>query len=344
VDSLIPHSRPFLGHEEAAEVQRVVLSGMIAQGAEVEHLERELAERFECPLACCVAHGTGALHLSLLGLGAGPGKQVVLPSYSCASLLNAVVYTGAEPVLVDSLADVPDVDLSKIAVGPDTVAIVVPHLFGRTVPLQSFTHRKLVVEDATHAVGAGMVGQFGAACVYSFYATKMLAGGEGGVITTAAPKLDRLVRDLRSYDQRPDWKLRFNYKMTDMGAALLRVQLRRLSGFLERRAALARFYRDTLADVPGLILPQAQTDEVNYRFVLRFPDRAIDRVQQSIGELGVATVRPVWKTLHQCLKESGRLYPNAQRWWRESLSIPLYPALSDGEAERVVAAVRAAAR
>lgn len=341
---LIPHSRPSLGPQEAAEVQRVVLSGLIAQGAEVEQLEQEIGIGLRVPYVSAVAHGTGALHLALLGMGAMAGKEVILPSYSCASLLNAVVYTGATPVLVDCLTQVPDIDLGEVSarMSEKTAAVIVPHLFGRVVDLSAFVRPGLLLEDGTHSLGADCVGQVGAACAYSFYATKMLAGGEGGAVTTATKKIHATVQDSRSYDQRPHWKLRFNYKMTDLSAAMLRVQFTQLAVFLQRRRALAAFYRQALDKVDGVVLPPVQKGEVCYRFVVRLPGRSLERVQRALLELGVSSARPVWRTLHQCLKLSARSFPNSQRWWRETLSIPIYPALSDLQAERVAECLRIA--
>jgi perosamine synthetase len=338
----IPHSRPLLGAEEVAEVQRVVASGMLAQGPEVEAFEQELASALGGGAVSAVAHGTGALHLSLLALGAGPGKNVILPSYSCVSLLNSIVYTGATPIAVDCVEDAPDVDLEQVAshLSPDTVALVVPHLFGRVVDLRSIASHVPVLEDATHAVGASRAGSVGKACVYSFYATKMLAGGEGGAVTSRLGRVHQVVRDRRSYDYRTDWIPRFNYKMTDVSAALLRVQLRRLPTFLARRRELAVFYRAGLRGLDGVLLPAAQSGEVHYRFVLRIRRRSREKVELALRELGIGVARPVWRTIHHCLKQPARDFPRSQRWWREALSIPLYPALSDAQAERVVDGLR----
>ena len=335
----IPHSRPLIGEAEAEQVYRVVTSGMLAAGPEVEAFEQELAAALGPGSVSAVSHGTGALHLALLALGAGPGKSVLLPSYSCVSLLNSIVYTGATPVAVDCLKDTPDVDLAQLVgkLRDDTVAAVVPHLFGRVVDLTSIRRRVPILEDATHAVGAPRAGRVGQACVYSFYATKMLAGGEGGAVWSRLDRIHKLVRDRRSYDYRSDWIPRFNYKMTDMSAALLRGQLRRLSAFLERRRQLAAFYRAELSGIHDVLLPEAQPGEVHYRFVLRVRSRPLAEVERALRELGIGVARPVFRTIHHCLKEPAGNYPHSQRWWREALSIPIYPALSDQQAERVVA-------
>ncbi|CAN0350012.1 unnamed protein product, partial [Phaeothamnion confervicola] len=278
--SFIPHSRPMLGAEEAEEAHRVVLSGMLAQGPEVAGFEQEMARVVGLPQVAALAHGTGALHLALLSLGAAPRTEVILPSYSCVSLLNAVAYTGATPVLVDCLEDAPDIDVSEVLDKRTeaTRAVVVPHMFGRAVDLKPLLGKVPVLEDGTHGIGNPRVGQTGAACAYSFYATKMLAGGEGGALATRSSDLDGFARDHRSYDFCPRWMPRYNYKMTDLAAAILRVQLRRLPAFLQRRAQLAAQYRDALADIPDLILPAPQPGEIHYRFVVRLPGRSLENV------------------------------------------------------------------
>ena len=340
--SFIPHSRPLLGVEEAAEAQRVVLSGMLAQGPEVAALESELAIATRLTRVAALAHGTGALHLGLLALGARPGKEIILPSYSCVSLLNAVAYTGATPVLVDCCQDVPDIDVgSALASQTDaTCAVVVPHLFGRAVALKPLKGVIPILEDGTHGIGNAAVGQIGVACAYSFYATKMLAGGEGGALATRSRKIEAFARAHRSYDFCPHWVPRYNYKMTDLAAALLRVQLGRLPAFLARRHQLAVFYRRSLEGIPGLILPVPQKGEIHYRFVVRIPGKPLDEVVAALREFHVGANRPVFQPLHQALRVSAKRYPNSQMWWREALSIPLYPALTDDDASRVVAALR----
>ncbi len=333
----IPHSRPLLGNEEAEAARRVILSGMLAEGPEVAAFERELAAWLGWGRAAAVAHGTAALHLALLGVGAAPGRSVILPSYCCVSVLNSVHYTGATPILVDCLPDQPDVDFELVrrALREDTVAVVVPHLFGRVVRVKELP--VAIVEDATQSLGGQGVGRVGVATVYSFYATKMLAGGEGGAVVSRKMALDRLVRERRSYDGKPDWEQRYNYKLTDLAAALLRVQLTRLDGFLKRRAELAAFYRAELAGL-DLVLPSEQS--VWYRFVIEVKRGSYESAEKALHELGVGARPPVFRPIHHYLGLPARDFPHSQRRWRRSLSVPLYPSLTQPEAERVVACLK----
>jgi dTDP-4-amino-4,6-dideoxygalactose transaminase len=282
-----------------------------------------------------VAHGTGALHLALLGLGAGPGRSVILPAYCCVSVLNSVLYTGASPVLADSVPDAPDVDLEHVRslIASDTAAVVVPHLFGRRVPLEPLSVP--IVEDGTQSLGVEGLGWHGQATIFSFYATKMLAGAEGGAVLSQDERLLALVRDRRSYDGRTDWAERFNYKMTDLSGAMLRVQLGKLARFIARRRELASLYRQRLAGT-GLRLPVEQAGEVFFRFVVQVEEAVVGVTR--LRELGVDARLPVFRPIHHYLGLSAEEYPNAEARWRTSLSLPLYPSLSDEEADRVVEA------
>lgn len=317
------------------------MGGMLAEGPEVAAFERELSAALGCGSAVAVAHGTGALHLALLGLGAGPGRKVILPSYCCVSVLNSVLYTGASPVLADSVPDAPDVDLGHVRhlITPDTAAVVIPHLFGRKVPLEPLPVP--IVEDGTQSLGVEGLGRHGQATIFSFYATKMLAGAEGGAVLSQDERLLALVRDRRSYDGRTDWAERFNYKMTDLSGAMLRVQLGKLARFIARRRELAGFYRERLGGT-GLRLPAEQTGEVFFRFVVQVEEAAVGAMR--LRELGVDARLPVFRPVHHYLGLAGEDYPHAESRWQTSLSLPLYPSLTDEEAERVVEAASSLCR
>jgi len=341
---LIPHSRPTLGSEDAARVARVVAGGQVAQGPEVEAFERELARRFGTAAAAAVSSGTAALHLALRALGVGPGDDVVIPTYVCDALWHAVTHAGATPVLADA-------DPVTLSVSPDDVkrrvtsrtrCLVVPHAFGRPVDIAAFSALGLpVVEDcaqtmsrsdATHPVGAR-----GAIAIGSFYATKLLTTGEGGGV--AGPEaLVRRARLARDYDEQSELEPRFNFKLTDMQAALGRAQLERLDDFLARRRAIAARYRAALRGAPCR-LPDDVPDHVYHRFVVTI-DRPVDGVMTALRARGIVARRPVFRPLHRAL--GVREYPEADRLWAEALSLPCYPTLTDDEVDRVAAALREA--
>ena len=332
---MIAHSRPCLGEEEAEAVRRVVASGMLAEGPEVLALEHSLAQLWQVEHACAVAHGTAALHLGLLSLGAGPGKQVLLPSYGCVSLLNAVAYTGAEPVLVDNQPDhfAPDLQGVFDRLKPSVAVVLLPHLFGSRLELGELPQQVSVLEDSTHSVG--IPGLQGKATLASFFATKMLASGEGGVFLTNSPQLADFVRDHRSYDEKEHWQPRYNYKMTDMAAALLRVQLQKLPTFLARRRQIAARYYQHWRQHPRLRPATPSESDVHYRFVGAVQvelQPLLDRLRAR----GVGARRPVYRPLHRYLGLEDKHFPQASLWFEQCISLPVYPSLSDDEVQRVI--------
>src|SRR3990170_697834 len=240
-ESLIAHSRPTLDEDDARAVARVVRGSQLAQGPEVEAFERELAPWFGAPAAAAVSSGSAALELARRALDVGPGHEVIVPTFACDALWHAVVRCGAQPVLAD--ADPETLSLAPADAArrrtPRTRGVVVVHAFGLAADVDAFLALGVpVVEDCAQALGAEAggrpVGARGAAAVGSFYATKLLTTGEGGAVAGPAGRVAR-ARDARDYDEREDLRPRFNYKMTDLQAALGRAQLRRLDAFIARR-------------------------------------------------------------------------------------------------------------
>jgi len=342
---MIPHSRPSITPDDAERVARVVRSGQLTQGPEVAAFERELAARLGVQDAAAVASGTAALELALAALDVGPGDEVLIPTYVCDALHHAVCHVGATPVLVD--ADPASQSLSaKDALARRTRrtrAVIVPHAFGLTADLEPFAALEVpVIEDCAQALGAELdggrpAGSAGALAVCSFYATKMIAAGEGGAVAGPSALIAR-VRERRDYDERQTLAPRTNAKLTDMAAALARSQLVRLDAFIARRRGLAARYRARLAGVRVRLPADAGRRHVYHRFVLGIDEDPV-AVAQALGARGVAARRPVFRPAHRARGLEG--FPEAERLWAESLSIPCYPALSDDEAERVAGAVAA---
>ena len=340
---MIAHSQPTLGADDARAVARVVASGQLAQGPEVAAFELELAPCFGTAATACVASGSAALELALRVLDVGSGHEVVVPTYACDALWHAVTRTGATPVLAD--ADLETLGLSAADAArrltPRTRAVVAVHAFGLAADLDGLLALGVpVVEDCAQALGARVAGRpagaRGRLAVGSFYATKLLTTGEGGAVAGPAGLVDR-VRDLREYDERDDLAPRFNYKLTDLQAALGRSQLARLDAFLARRRAIAARYGRALAGLPGLRVPaDPGAGHVWYRFVVRV-ERPLAPVLERLARRGVAARRPVFRPIHRALGLAG--YPEAERLWDECLSLPCYPRLADAEVDAVAAAL-----
>ncbi|MFM1920357.1 MAG: GDP-perosamine synthase [Candidatus Hydrogenedentota bacterium] len=322
---MIPHSKPLLGNEEANAARRVLESGMLAQGREVRAFEDEFAAALDRRHAVAVGSGTAALHLALLALGIGNDDSVAIPSYACAALPQAIALCHARPMLLDANEDFL-ADHSKAR--PE--AHIVAHLFGATACLPEGAP---VIEDIAQSLG-GATGAGGLCAVASFYATKMMTTAEGGMLLTDDDALAEEARDRRDYDNRDDWKPRFAYKMTDLAAAIGREQLKRLPRFCARRLALADRYHEGLAALP-VRLPRAE-NHVYFRYVVATPRR--DALMAFLAERGIEAKRPVHRPAHHFL---GGDFPGADRAHHEGLSIPLYPALTDEEAEHIIAMLRA---
>jgi perosamine synthetase len=245
----IPHSRPTLGEEEVKAVAEVIKSGHIAEGEVVARFEKTFAGKMGVQHAVAVNSGTAALHLALLAMGIGPEHEVIIPSYVCTALLHAVQYVGARPVPaeIDPLTYNIDPDDVQKRITTRTRAIIVPHLFGAAADLDKLLKLDVpIIEDCAQAVGGTyhqkLLGTFGDIAIFSFYATKVMATGEGGMVTSKSPEIIERIRDLKTYDGKEADKVRYNYKMTDVQAALGEVQLGRLDDFIEQRRKIARQY------------------------------------------------------------------------------------------------------
>jgi len=342
---MIPHSKPFVHPDDIKAVVKVLESGMLAGGNKVLDFESALAAYINRRFAAAVSSGTVALYAVLSALDIGAGDEVVIPAYVCSSLLYAVRMTGAKPVIADSGDDLFHIDRDTIkkVLTPDVKVIIFPHMFGSANDINDITALGIpVIEDCAVSLGSeldgvktGSLGSY--AAIFSFYATKIIAAGEGGMVLSDNRDLIERVRDMVSYADKPDDVLRFNFKMTDMAAALGLSQLGRLESMIERRRLLAKRYSGVLADT-NLTLPVEKPGErhIYYRYVVGAEN--VDTLRNALREKGVISERPVYVPLSRYPGIKADC-PRAEEAWSTSLSIPLYPALSDSEAEKVTNAV-----
>jgi len=343
--SIIPHSRPTIGQEEARALAEVVTSGQIAQGPLVAEFERGMAALLGVAGGVAVNSGTAALELALLALGVGQGDEVILPSYVCTAPWLAVVRVGGQPRIVDiePATYAIDPDSARKALSPRTKAIIVPHLFGLPAELTRLEALGVpLIEDCAQTLTATQqgrqVGSVGTLTVCSFYATKLLCTGEGGMLLSKVPALLERARALREYDEEPNLNpASFNYKMTELQAAMGLSQLQRLRSFLDRRAAIAIAYQTGLAsaDLDLPVIPEGRS-HVFYRYVakLRGPAPPLDSLVAQLERQGVQCRRPVFRALHQYL--GGGDYPVTDDVSNRALSLPIYPSLTDDEIARII--------
>ena len=343
-------------------IGRVVDSGWFILGPEVEAFEQELQTAFDAREAVTVANGTEALQLGLVALGVGPGDEVVTTSLSAAFTGLAILSAGARPVFVDVDPQTLNLDPNAVAraITPRTRAILPVHLYGQPADMDRILacareHGIAVVEDACQAHGAiykgRTVGTLGACGALSFYPTKNLGAlGDGGALLVAEPDIAARLRRLRNGGQSDRYRHEepgINSRLDEMQAAILRVGLRHLPAWTERRRALAGFYRRELEGA-GVELPakQDETRPVHHLFVVRHSRR--DALMAALRERGVATLIHYPIPLHRqpafaSLGATPGELPVVEKAAAEILSLPLYPELTDTQAEAVVAAVRDAA-
>ncbi len=340
---MIFHSKPTLDRDDYRSVMDVLESGHLVQGEQVAGFEEALSSFVGVRNGVAVSSGTAALHLALIALGVGEKDEVIIPSYVCCALLNAVLYINAVPVVADIDRFTFNIDVAdlKKRVTRKTKAIIVPHMFGLPADIDEILSLGIpVIEDCAQSIGAKYqdryTGSFGVCSIFSFYATKMLATGEGGMILSDDDRLAGIARNLRDYDEKDSYSVRYNYKMTDMQAALGISQLKKLPSFIRRRKEIADFYNKSLRDIsfPVPAVPEDR-EHIYYRYVLLLDDSS--GFMKEMLKLGIECRRPVFKTLHEYLGLTG--YPVAGEVMDRAISIPVYPLLGDGEAHKIAAGI-----
>lgn len=346
----IPHNRLTFGEAECEAVLRAVRSGQWAQGPRVEELETVLARMSGVRHAVCVASGFAALRLALGALGVRSGDSVLVPAYSCVALANAALSWGATPIAVDvdgqhwnlSPAQcMPQVEGSRVR------AIIAVNTFGVPAPVDEIAASGVpVIEDCAHAFGISLNGKLlgsrAKAGVLSFYATKLIGGGEGGAVLTDSREVAEFVRSARDYGDQPADPHRMNDKMNELEAALVLAQLQRLPEMIAARKALANRYLERLSESlysSVFRLPASGGERVWYRFAVEMMRVAAETVVADLERSGVHAALPVsdWRTAKYSAAKLS-VAPVADRAYQSVVSLPLYPTLSHDEQDAVVKA------
>jgi perosamine synthetase len=350
---MIPAAAPFIGDEERAAVDRVLRSGMVVQGPEVAAFETEFSVYVAGVECVAVNSGTSALHLGLLAAGVGAGDEVIVPSFTFAATANSVALTGATPVFVDISPDTFCIDPKAFesAIGPRTKGVMPVHLYGHPADMDAITaiaqqHGLAVFEDAAQAHSAswqgrpvGAIGAFGA---FSFYPTKNMMSIEGGMVTTSDPNLARLVRLLRNQGMQARYQnevVGLNNRMTDVHAAVGRVQLTRLSGWTEQRRANAKFLD---AELHNVQIPAVRDGAVHvyHQYTIRVPAADRDRISSELTGRGIGNGLYYPTPVHR-LPSFGQTLdlPETEAAAAEVLSLPVHPKLSRQDLETIATVV-----
>jgi perosamine synthetase len=353
---MIPVSKPYIGEAEKQAVMEVLDSGMLAQGPRTAKFEERFAQACGVKHAIATSSGTTALHIALLAHGIGAGDEVITTSFTFIASANSILFTGAKPVFVDIQPDTfnLDPDLIERAITPKTKAIMPVHLYGYVCDMEALQaiadkHGLAIIEDACQAVGASYkdkrAGSFGTGC-FSLYATKNVMSGEGGMITTSDDALAEQCRLLRSHGMKRRYyhdMLGFNFRMTDLCAAIGLAQLDRLEDFTAKRRANAAYLNSTIKSV---ITPQVKEHygHVWHQYTVRVDggrDRDAAVKQLSEASVGTGVFYPVPAHQQGYMRDivgDVRL-PVAEQLAKEVISLPVHPQLSQADLETIATEV-----
>lgn len=374
---MIPIAAPLLAEDEADAARDVVLSGWISQGPQVAAFEREFAALVNAPFACAVSNCTTALQIALAALDIGAGDEVITASHSFIATANSIRNQGATPIFVDINSGTYNIDPARVAeaITPRTRAIIAVHQMGMACDLAVLTaladrHRIVLIEDAACAAGSQVrvdgtwerIGKpHGRVACFSFHPRKVITTGEGGMLTTADPELDRKFRLLRQHGMSVPDTVRhgspqvifedylvvgYNCRMTDIQAAVGRKQLERLPELVAQRRAVAARYVELLGNLDGLHLPaEPEWARSNWQsYCVRLPDRVDQRtVMQNLLDKGIATRRGIMCSHREPpyvdTRHRHSLYRSELAQDR-SILLPLYAQIRDEDLEFVASAVR----
>jgi len=374
---MIPIIRPVMDEREVEAARRPILSGWVTQGPEVAAFEREFAAAVRAAHACAVSSCTTALHLALLAAGVRPGDEVITVSHSFIATANSIRYCGARPVFVDIEPETFNMDpaLVEPVITERTRAILCVHQMGMPCDLKAILaiarrHSLPLIEDAACAIGSEILwnGAFekigkprGDIACFSFHPRKLITTGDGGMLTTSNAEWDRQFRLWRQHGMSvPDTarhgsrevifecypELGYNYRMTDVQAAIGREQLKRLPEIVERRRSLTGRYRELLAGVPGLRLPQEPSwARSNFQsYCVRLPDGCDQRaVMQFLLEQGIATRRGIMCAHREPpYAGGGERLPHSAAAQDRSILLPLFHQMTEDDQQRVAGALRQA--
>lgn len=355
----IPVYQPSLDGNELRYVSDCIRSGWISsRGDYVQRFEHVFSDFVKCEGASAVCNGTVALHLALLALGVGPGDEVIVPTLTYVASVNAIRYVGGVPIFVDSAPDTWQATAEAVAnaITPRTKAVLAVHLYGHPAPVDDYRvvckrHGLFLIEDCAEAFGSYIsgthVGNFGDIATFSFFGNKTITTGEGGMVVSNDLKLLDVVNRLKNQGNVPDrryWhdRVGFNYRMTNICAAIGLAQLERATDFLRRKKRIAELYRDLLAGTTLTFQRLRSGDESsNWMCSVLFPDAdSKERALAALDQHGIET-RPLFVPVHELpMYSSERRYPVAEDLSLRGINLPSWPGLRDEDIRFICEVIR----
>jgi len=358
---MIPIARPCVGQEEADAAVRVITSGMLASGSEVTHFEREFADFTGTSHAVATSNGTAALHMALTALGIAHGDEVIVPSFTFIASATSVSMCGASPVMADIEEKTYCIDPESVleCITPNTKAVIGVHLFGQPCDVQALSdicadHSLFFIEDCAQAHGAQCLGKttgsFGTCGCFSFYPTKNMTCGEGGMVTSDDLELVERIRRLINHGQKEKYlhtELGYNFRLTDIAAAIGRIQLRKLPKMNALRQRNAEYFSKKIHR-QGIIVPQVRsgTTHVYHQYAIRVSedadftrDELIKYLEQKDIGTAIHYPVPIHKQPVYASTIHARECPVSEKISREILSIPVHPGLTHAQRDSITQAV-----
>ena len=361
---MIPIAKPLIGDEEINAVIKVLKSGMLAHGKEVEAFEKEFAQYLGAKHGVAVVNGTAALDVALKALRIGPGDEVITTPFTFIASANSILFQGAKPVFADIDPKTYNLDPNEVLekITDKTKAIVVVHLYGQPADMKAFKeiaedHKLYLIEDCAQAHGAEFEGQkvgtFGDIAAFSFYPTKNMTTGEGGMVVTNNDELAKKADLIRNHGQAEKYlhvELGYNLRMTNIAAAIGRAQLKKLDGWNKKRIENAKLLSEGISKIDGLTPPYVdeRVKHVFHQYVIKveeeFPLNR-DELMAKLREKGIGSAvhypSPVHQQpFYQKLGYPKDICPNAIEASKKVLSLPAHPAVSEEDIDYIINTLR----
>lgn len=343
---MIPHNRPFISKDDISKVVRILDSKKISDGSQVKNLEKRFSNFFLKGKSCALSSGTSALYLALKYLSKKKKLTVGLPTYACSALLNAVNFAGAKPVIFDINSETFNLDINKIDQKVDIIIVV--HTFGSPASINNYYNFcNKIIEDCCHSIGGEYkgkkIGSSGDAAIFSFYATKIITSGQGGLIWSKNRDIINKAINFREFDLVKKYKPRFNLKLTDLQAGLVESQLNKIKIIKEKRN---KIYKRYLMECSKKFELQSGFDgksTIPYRFIIKLPNKkSRNKLRSEFLKKNIISINPIEKfeLLHRYLKLKPKKFEISEKLVDQNLSVPIYPDLKDREVEKVCEVIR----